>query len=45
MTSKQAEHTSITVSGREGHSEGEMTRKEFLEYLEVLEGGEASMRR
>lgn len=37
--------TCITNFAREGQREGEMSKKEFLQYLEVLEGGEASMGR
>lgn len=35
--SQNPSHTSITDSGWEGQSEGEMSKNEFLEYLEVLE--------
>lgn len=37
--------TCITNFASEGQREGEMSKKEFLQYLEVLEGGEASMGR
>lgn len=37
--------TCITNFAREGKREGEMSKKEFLQYLEVLEGGEANMGR
>lgn len=43
-TTKQP-HAHLTDSGWEGHSEGKMSKQEFLDYLEGLEQSEASMRR